>query len=70
MQLCGEFEKAADTVAGIKCLIALKVPRLALIFLRIWLDPGSRVGRSRYIQAALLIYRGIRAFPFPIRGVS
>ena len=30
LQICGEFEKAANTVAGIKCFIALKVPAACL----------------------------------------
>lgn len=50
-------KSAVNTVASIKCLIALKVPRQALIFKRIWLDPSSRVGRSRYTEPVSLIYR-------------
>lgn len=57
-------KSAVNTVASIKCLIALKVPRQALIFKRIWLDPSSRVGRSRYTGPASLIYRGIPVFLF------
>lgn len=53
-------------MAGIKCFIAFKVPRSALILLRIWRDPSSRVGRSRYTEPTSLIYRGIHAFLFPM----
>lgn len=50
------ISKAAGTVADIKCLIALKVPRLALIFVRIWPDPPRHQGIALQRKLLGVIY--------------